>query len=52
VLWNYFQSPGFANAAIPFSLPNAVSLSSQMLVVDTTLPSGVAISQPTRLLVQ
>jgi hypothetical protein len=52
VLWNYFQSPGFVNATIPFSVPNPASVSIQMLVVAPSLLDGVAISQPTRLIVQ
>ena len=30
-LWNVFQSPGFVNATVPFSLSSATSLSAQML---------------------
>jgi hypothetical protein len=52
VLWNYFQSPGFVNVTIPFSVPNPASVSVQMLVVAPSLLDGVAISQPTRLIVQ
>jgi hypothetical protein len=51
-LWGYFQSPGFVNATIPFSVSNPASVSVQMLVVSPTLLDGVAISQPTRLIVQ
>jgi hypothetical protein len=52
VLWNYFQSPGFVNATIPFSVANPASVSVQMVVVAPNLLDGVAISQPTRLIVQ
>jgi hypothetical protein len=51
-LWSLFQSPGFATAVVPFSVPSAASLSAQMLVVDPAMLVGVSISQPTALVVQ
>ena len=52
-LWNYSLSPyGFVNVAIPFSVPNSGAVSLQMLILAPSLPDGVALSQPTRLIVQ
>lgn len=51
-LWNLFQSPGFVNAALPFSVAGQVSVSTQMLIAAPAMATGLAISQPTRLIVQ
>jgi hypothetical protein len=55
-LWfNFLQGPMWgpsATISIPFSFPLATSLSAQMVVVAPTMSSGIALSQPVRLIVQ
>ena len=53
--FNFLQGPTWGpvtTLSIPFSLPSAISISAQMIVVSPALPSGVALSQPVRLIVQ
>lgn len=55
-LWfNFLQGPPWGpstSLSIPFSLPAATAVSAQMVVVDPALMSGIALSQPVRLIVQ
>lgn len=55
-MWfNFLQGPTWGSAAtvsIPFSFPVATTLSAQMVVVAPTMSSGIALSQPVRLIVQ
>jgi hypothetical protein len=50
--WNGFLSPGFVNNTFPVAFPFPGTLSIQLAVLDPTLPVGVAISQPVRIVVQ
>jgi hypothetical protein len=52
VWWNYFQSPPFISTTIPFTPTVPLTLSLQMIVFAPSLPSGIGISQPNRLIVQ
>jgi len=61
VWFNFLQGPTWGVAtwgtaattvAIPLSSPMATSLSAQMIVADPSLTSGIALSQPVRLIVQ
>ena len=55
-LWfNFMQGPAWGTGtalSIPFSFPSATTLSAQMIVADPAQTSGIALSQPVRLLVQ
>ncbi len=55
-LWfNFLQGPSWGpltSVSIPFSLSYATAVSAQMVVVDPGLMSGIALSQPVRLIVQ
>lgn len=51
-LFNGFQGPGFATAALPFTPTAAASLSIQMAVADPIAIVGLRVSQPTRITVQ
>lgn len=55
-LWFAFlQGPAWGPStavSIPFSIPSATTVSAQMIVVDPGLMSGIALSQPVRLIVQ
>jgi hypothetical protein len=51
-VWNFFQSPPFANAVLPVSFPAPGLLSLQMAVLDPNSPVGFALSQPVRLVIQ
>ena len=53
--FNFLQGPNWGPLlalSIPFSVPVAASVSAQMIVASPSLPSGVALSQPVRLVVQ
>lgn len=51
--WGYFvQSPGFASYSTPVAFPFPGTLSIQMVVIAPGTPSGVAFSQPVRVVVQ
>ena len=50
--WGQFQSPPFANLVLPVAFPFPGSLSMQMAILDPVAPSGVALSQPIRVVVQ
>jgi len=53
--FNFMQGPNWGPLlalSIPFSIPSAASISAQMIVASPALPSGVALSQPVRLIVQ
>jgi hypothetical protein len=52
LLWGGFLSPPFVNQVLPISFGAPTSLSAQMVVVDPLVPSGLALSQATRLIVQ
>lgn len=52
-LWfNFLLSPPFVNGSVPFRSPVPISLSMQVMVGAPSMPSGIAISQPNRLIVQ
>ena len=55
-LWfNFLQGPTFPPAilmSIPFSIPFATSISAQMIIVNPSMSSGIALSQATRLIIQ
>lgn len=50
--WSQFQSPGFVNQVFPVVFPFPGTLSLQVAILDPTLPVGVALSQPVRVVVQ
>lgn len=45
-------SPPFGGVNVPFAIPTAATVSAQFGIVDPVAPDGVALSQPTRLIVQ
>ncbi|NRA95031.1 MAG: hypothetical protein HRU14_02360 [Planctomycetes bacterium] len=45
-------SPPFVSLAVPFAIPVSTAISAQFGIADPSLPDGLALSQPTRLLVQ
>ena len=55
LLFNFLQGPSWGPAAslsVPISVPFATAISAQMIVVTPSMPSGIALSQPVRLVVQ
>jgi len=50
--FNVFQGPPFANVQVPFSVPAPATASLQMANIDPGSPTGVRLSQATRIVVQ
>jgi hypothetical protein len=51
-LWNGFASPPFSSVVIPVTFNAAANYSTQMGVLDPLSPTGISLSQPTRVVIQ